>query len=328
MVRTQRGEFLPLAGISETPTVVCNEGGEYLVYVSDEHGFHNPPGQWQPGAADILSVGDSFVQGWCVSSERNFVSRIRARYPITLNLGIQGNGPLAMLATLREYGTVLKPRTVLWFYFEANDLGDLLRERDNQLLRRYLTNGYSQNLLDRQNEIDTALRRYVEEQNAIQTMSRQLTRLFSNRKELGDRLGGTFRLATLRSRLGLLEGTKSADYAPGPFSTDRAELVGELTRLLETTLRAAQQDVESWGGRLYFVYLPSRDRYDHRQGPNPDRDAVLARAAAVGLPIIDVARAFTASADPMGYFPFRTADHYNEAGHELVAQTVLSHLSP
>ena len=38
-----------------------------------------------------------------------------------INLGKGGNGPILEYAALKEYGEPLRPRIVLWFYFE-NDL--------------------------------------------------------------------------------------------------------------------------------------------------------------------------------------------------------------
>ena len=35
-------ETLPLAGIANRATVFCNENGPYVIYQSDDHGFHNP----------------------------------------------------------------------------------------------------------------------------------------------------------------------------------------------------------------------------------------------------------------------------------------------
>ena len=155
-------EVLPLASMAEKLTVVCNEGGEFLTYTSDKHGFHNPPHVWS-APVDIVAVGDSFTQGWCVGPDDNFVSVIRQRHPGTLNLGIEGNGPLVMLATIKEYAEIVKPKVVLWFYFEGNDLGDLRRERQNSILTQYLANKeFSQGLLNRQAEIDRALAAYLE----------------------------------------------------------------------------------------------------------------------------------------------------------------------
>ncbi len=124
-----RAEFLPLAGISNKVSVVCNETGEYMVYKNDEHGFHNPTGLWNSGRVGIAAVGDSFVQGFCVPSEKNFVALIRNRYPSTLNLGIAGQGPLMMLATIKEYARSVKPGTVLWFYHEESSL-ELFERRE------------------------------------------------------------------------------------------------------------------------------------------------------------------------------------------------------
>ena len=62
---------------------------------------------------DIASVGDSWVNGFCVPSDKNFVALIRKYYPATLSLGENGNGPLAELATLEEYLPSLKPKVML-----------------------------------------------------------------------------------------------------------------------------------------------------------------------------------------------------------------------
>src|SRR5207247_577135 len=96
-----------------------------------------------------------------VPSEKNFVALIRNRYPATLNLGETGNGPLTELATLKEYLPGLKPKIVLWCYFEGNDLADLKGEHANALLMSYLNGNYSQGLLREQANIDQALTIYL-----------------------------------------------------------------------------------------------------------------------------------------------------------------------
>ena len=102
----------------------------------------------------------------------------------------------------------------------------------------------------------------------------------------------------------------------------------DLFNLFRQTLVEAKAATEGSGGRLYFVYLPARDRYDREgPGPNPDRDRVLEIAREVGLPIINVDQAFKTHGDPLGLFPFRYGVHYNERGHELVGQTILAYLS-
>ena len=158
------GDLLPLAGISSVTTVFCNETGKYLIYESDEYGFHNPKNLWQRAPVDIVALGDSFTQGACVDSDKNYVSLIRERYPLTLSLGTTGNGPLAMLAGIREYVPYLKPKVVLWFYFEQNDISeDLPIESKSPLYMRYLQDPvFSQGLLGRQAEINQRIKQWID----------------------------------------------------------------------------------------------------------------------------------------------------------------------
>src|SRR5262249_23529041 len=136
-INVNGGEFLPLAGIASKIVVLCNENGEWLKFRSDIHGFNNPGNAWEQQPVDIATLRDSFVQGYCV--ENNFVRLIREQHHATLNLGVEGDGPLLSLATLKEYASVVRPRIVLWFFYEGNDLSDLTAERKSPLLRRYLT---------------------------------------------------------------------------------------------------------------------------------------------------------------------------------------------
>ena len=199
-------EVLPLASMAEKLTVVCNEGGEFLTYTSDRHGFNNPPSVWN-APISVVAVGDSFTQGWCVDPDNNFVSLIRQRYPGTLNLGIEGNGPLVMLATLKEYAESVRPKVVLWFYFEGNDLTDLSKERRSPLLRRYLeTNEFSQRLSSRQDQIDRALAGYLDtvaNKNRLLVKLEEASAVITDADKLPKALESIAKLGQLRQRLGL-----------------------------------------------------------------------------------------------------------------------------
>src|SRR5262249_55402503 len=155
-------------------TLLCNESGSYVSYESDEHGFNNPRGLWTQGSVKIVALGDSFTHGYCVADDKNFIALVRRVHPGTVNLGMAGDGPLLMLATFREYVRVVKPRVVLWFYFEGNDLADLVHERTSTILTRYLEDGFSQNLIDRQIEIDKALSDDIGRQEAVSTQLRKM----------------------------------------------------------------------------------------------------------------------------------------------------------
>ncbi len=153
-------KVLPLGSIANVDTVLGNESGEYLVYRSDEHGFHNPPGRWGLERVDVALVGDGFAQGASVPSPSNLAAMIRLRYPATLNLGHAGNGPLSELGSLLEYLPARRPRVVLWAYSAAGDLTDDLEgEKRCEQLRGYLARPPRlQGLERRQAEIDAALK--------------------------------------------------------------------------------------------------------------------------------------------------------------------------
>jgi lysophospholipase L1-like esterase len=313
--------ILPLGGISNKVTVLCNENGQYVTYESDEHGFRNPKGLWESGRIDIVALGDSFTQGYCVSADKYFVDIVRQHYPATLNLGMAGKGALLMLAALREYAAPLRPRLVLWTYFEGNDLLDLQDEQQSEFLRRYLDEGFSQNLLDRQAEADRALRSFVDKEMARAIAQRR------ERKRAGSVVGESLqvmKLPVLRSRLGLLQSTSAEEQA------DASVLKGTEVDLFREILSRARASVQSWDGTLYFVYLPNWTRYDKRLHGAPtlraaesQRDNVLKAVGELGIPIIDVLPVFDAHRDPMSLFPFGAPGHYTEEGHRLVADEVL-----
>jgi hypothetical protein len=299
---------LPLGGIANSLTVLCNEGGTYVTYESDEYGFNNPKGLWRPGSVDIAALGDSFTHGMCVSPQENFVARIRSRYPKTLNLGMAGSGPLLMLGELQEYLTILKPRVVLWVFVEGNDepsgndLIDLRAERNSPILMRYFWNDeFRQGLLSRQNEIDRALESYITQVTARgPSLAQQIALLYNIRAALAARLLGS----------------RSDAYSD-------IEL-----ELFEQIILRARTAVKRWGGELYFVYLPDFSRYANSPSapPNQGRHRILSFLRATGLPVIDVHEAFAQQQDPLDFFPFRIRGHYNERGHEVVAEAILQSL--
>jgi hypothetical protein len=311
-ITINNAEAFPLAGISDRLTVFCNESGPWITYRSDEHGFHNPPGIWTSDALDIAVLGDSYAQGTCVPSELSFAALIRARNPAMLNLGNSNKGPLMSLADLREYAAAFKPTVVLWFFYEQNDFGDLNRESTSLLLMRYLDRHFTQGLRKIQADIDRAL-----EQHWLGSLEEAQTHWPDESKTL---IPAVMRFTNLRRNMGLLR-------RPPNRQIELEQSLG----LLAKVLAEAKWTVDSWGGRLYLVYLPERERYVEPDAARLDeekREQVLRVTRSLGVELIDIPAAFQASGDPLALFPFRRRGHYNEEGHRLVAETVLHSLTP
>ncbi|HDN26684.1 MAG TPA: hypothetical protein ENG03_06240 [Thioploca sp.] len=289
--------ILPLGGVSRKTTVFCNEIGEWAIYKSDEHGFNNPTGLFEVDGIDMVLVGDSFTHGACVKQGEDIAGQLRRMSGLqVINLGITANGPLLELASLKEYGEPLKPKYVLWVYYEENDLGDLVSEQKSPLLLKYRDNRFSQNLISRQSEIDSVLIEYIE------GIDRETAALLN-----------VVKLRHLRQFLGL-----TASLAAAPPLLFFTELLGDAKNL-----------TSSWGGKLYFVYLPMWQRYatDVEHGTFQHRNQVLSVVQRLNIPIIDMHdQVFAAHPDPLSLFPFRMNGHYTSEGYSLVAKAIQASL--
>ena len=314
-------EVIPLGGIAGRVTVMCNENSQWVTYKSDKHGFNNPSEAWQSGPVEVGILGDSYAHGFCVPPDRNLAALIRQRYPATLNFAMAGAGPMLELATWKEYLQPLKPKVVLWFYYEGNDLIDLQGDRKNKLLMRYLEDNFSQKLIALQTEIDQAIRDDIPRQSA----------LVSSRRETGsghgvnlvDRFVDFVALGNLRNRLSIINSTTIQEVQ------NLADLEGPNLGLFREILTQVKTSVGAWGGKMYFIYLPDWSRYSgyELEPVAKQRDSVIALVTSLGISVIDIHPVFQAESDPLSLFPFREPGHYTEKGHLLVAEEVMRKIS-
>ncbi len=299
----------PLAGVGHVTTVLCNEDGRHQTYRSDVHGFNNADTSWA-APANVL-IGDSYVHGMCDPPDSIIAAALARALPgTTLNLGYAGNGPLRDLATIREYASVLRPRRVVWFYYD-NDLMDLQLERRVPALMAYLARGHRQELAAHQASLDSALGRAFE----VALTAAEWEEAHPVRSHLPDMA----RLYYLRDLLGL----SGLFRGPDPCCD---------VRLLTRVLAEADTTVRSWGGALSFVYLPARERFG---GPPwldrkalAARPAVLEAARGVGLPVLDLEPVLRRRfADPQAAFvhPF---GHLTGEAAAAVAGSVAAFLAP
>jgi hypothetical protein len=227
---------------------------------------------------------------------------------------MSGNGPLLMLATIREYLPALKPKVVLWMYFEGNDFSDMEKEKSVPVLMQYMDDGFSQRLAYKQAEIDTVLTSWLEAVIKGGAASAQ-DELF-RKNTSGDEIKY---FVTLRGLRNLLQLTAS----PGQqYHECDLAFFGDVLKQATTT-------VTSWGGRLVFVYLPSWTRY--HGGLNQcekERDEVMAQVGALGIPVVDVHRVFQKHPNPSKMFSQEELgySHYGADGYRLAAQTVIESL--
>ena len=307
-------ELLPLAGVAEVVTVFnANETGERFVYLSDEYGFHNPVGVHGVDA-DLVLLGDSFAQGVAVQSDQNLAALLRKEFPRTVNLGMGASGPLIELAIFREYAEPLTPKTVLWLYYEANDLVDIATERQNEVLLSYLDGSTSQRLREVAGPLNHSLIAYSKKM--VTDYKRSLSEAPAERTTWFEHLTLTETRRLLSSltrseKLGSLEGESSA-------ASDELQLLVEVVSI-------AKERTEQWGGRFVFVYLPEFARFSKRWElglGSAFRDPILAWTESEGIETIDLFPTFLSRPDPEKLFPFALPGHYNPEGYRLAADTI------
>ena len=308
-------KIFPLGSISNKITVHCNESGEYLIFKSDEHGFNNPIGLYGKGTIDIVLIGDSFVQGNCVSPDENIAGWLRKADKNSLSLRISASGPLIELAILKEYAEPLKPKFVFWFYYEVNDLYNLTLEKTSVSLMNYLKDDFSQNLIFKQKQIDAALTAYIERKIAERQINKQ------DEKDINSvdspLILNILKLQQLQAHLRKIASKRHKKL-------DRQQNIS----LFENILRKAKNRVNEWGGELFFVYLPSGRRYEIKADNSYlDRGRVLSIVKQMDIPIIDIHKTFTNQSDIHMLFNYGVLfGHYNPKGYKLIAKEIISRL--
>ena len=313
IINVDSRELIPLGSVASRVTLLCNENGVWVQYLSDSRGFNNPDKIWQAVHVDVAALGDSFTQGYCVPGGKSFVDLIRQSRDATVNLGMAGDGPLMTLATLTEYLPRLSPNVVLWFYYEGNDLIDLQTERRSALLRNYLKPDFAQRDLARQTDIDRAILAEMPRLSAIQESN---VRSFESNSVIHG-VVSFVKLAAIRARLTLVDDDPSSIALAADFEQPNMAAFREILSL-------AKSRVEGWNGQLLFVYLPEWARYtSYSSWGKAKRGEVLELVRSMGISIIDIDPVFQAHGDPLSLFPFRGSGHYTEAGHRLVAEEVL-----
>jgi len=305
--RNWKDNIFPIGGISNTTTVYCKEGEKFSIYKSDRYGFNNPDDMWDKAKISWFLIGDSFTQGSCVQPGEDLASQIRKlTKQNVISVGMSGNGPLIELASLKEYGEKKSPEIILWIYFERNDLDDLKHEKTNKIFMNYL-NDFNQGLFYKQNEIDDKLKKYIK---IIEKEIKKKERFVKKNVDYFLLLKKIIRLQVLRDKLALDRGL-NLDVDP----------------LFKEIIVSSKDFINKWDGKLYFVYLPDKERYASK---NINHDSYLNKSKIIkiindlDIPLIDIHEEFFIKQDdPIEFYAHRIYGHYSPDGYHKVAETIV-----
>jgi hypothetical protein len=290
--------------------------GDPITITYDRRGYRNVSA---PTRAAVVLIGDSYVAGHYISDEDVVSRRLEARLgrPVG-NLGVAGYGTAQELLVLRGDALPLAPETVVWFFFEGNDLYNdhefenaMLAPREARATAWTAQHGWWRRSLLR--SLHAELRR-------------ALAPVVPGRcPHFGVVSAGPHRGETV------LFWPEAAvpwtDFEEGRWAK------------AQQTLRAAAAQTRAHGARLLLVYVPIkfrvyRDFLDVPAGselrgwrlwPLPERFAQFCRAE--GLACLDLTGPLRDAVRAGGMPHAPTDSHWSAEGHRLVAEQLVQTLA-
>jgi len=294
-----------LSGFPDARVILCTPQDETVMYTADRYGFNNPNGIYD-APMDLMLLGDSFVEGFCLPPGQDLASQLRAQGLVAASMGIRGNGPLLELATLGRFGKVFRPRDVVMVFFEGNDWENFEAELKEPWLRAALAPNADYGSQARASQPLREARAAMEkaERDPV-TIVDLVTRTAMPRN--------FFALQLTLTKLGLVY-PKISRAIPE----------------FRDTLRQAKAISAGWGGRFVIAYVPRVDRFmNELSAANPASDQlralVLEAAAAEGIPVIDLYETFRDVPEPVRMYA--PDSHFSEDGATLAAEAIAQRLA-
>lgn len=297
--------LLPLTNVRNAYVVECNEGSGYLRFRSDEYGFNNPPGLTSRQVS-IAIVGESHALGHCVAPHESAAALVRARYPHTATYGIPGSRVLSQLGIFREYVEPFQPPVVVWFV--NTNYAEPRAEAEIPTLVNYLDPSFSQDLMNRQSEVDAFVREVVLplEVQQDEALRQELAR--SERFPLD----AMFKVREIRRLVGA-QIDRGNTAPPRDFGTFRR------------AIKSAESAISSWGGRLIVVVLPAYAiSMAEASSVARYRSVLKVLQDEAGIRVVDAVEVFAEEPDMLSLYALRTDGHPSARGHAVIARAVIA----
>ena len=303
------------SGLANKYTMHCDEqGGSSIhykkehVYKSDRYGFNNPDFIYDENKIKIVLLGDSAVHSQCVREQNGFAGNLRNLYGQSniLSIAWRGAGPLEELGMLTEYAINIKPEYILWVYAEVNDYIEIFREQKNPILVKYLNDDFTQNLIDRNDDLNQISKKIFDKKINDMKLSWDESNVFLSF------IKHRVKLWNIRWRF-----IYSKKYTPKMENFD--------LKVFKEILMKAKKRSESVNSKFIFVYLPERQRYQRKNWDDNHylkRGEVLNIVNSLSIPIIDLHEIFRLQNNPTSIYEL----HLNEKGYKLSSKYIFDNL--
>jgi SGNH hydrolase-like domain, acetyltransferase AlgX len=276
----------------------------------DRTGFRNPR---DLDRADVVVIGDSFVEGLTVTDAELVTSHLAAiQGEVVANLGQSTYGPLQELVVLKRYALPLHPRTVVWMFFEGNDLQDVIGyqralQHPPDFLHAFWARSFTRSAL-------LAVKRLVEPPVMPPGTKRAGLCQAPDGKSLTTYFG----------------------YRAKALSPEELPALDETAR----TLATAYQLCAAQGTRLVFVFVPTKFRVLHDQcqfaensecrnwvlPDMPERLQSALQSISPGIGYLDLTPYLVEAAKAAELPYYRDDEHWTPAGHKVAATAISRYL--
>jgi hypothetical protein len=279
----------------------------------DQNGFRN---EQNLKSADMVVIGDSFVEDITIPTAELTTSLLaHLQGKVVANLGQYGYGPLEELAVLKRFALPLQPRTVVWMFFEGNDLRDVIHYRKATAEERKPASFWLA-LWHRSFTYNALAQIYVRYRRAS--------------RPSGVKRSGVFQTANGDMR------TMYFVYPSAPFTKDDLSALDETVR----TLAAVQDLCAAQGSRLIFVFIPTKFRVFHEfckfppgsecrnwtVNDLPERFAEAIGSISFEVGYLDLTPHLV-DAVKRGTLPYNSDDdHWSPEGHKIAAEAINDYL--
>ena len=92
-------------------------------------------------------------------------------------------------------------------------------------------------------------------------------------------------------------------------------------------IKTAKNKTENWGGKFYFVYLPSWEEYTNNKPFIKNKKEIIKIVEKENINLIDFHDVLKSKKDPLEYFAFKLPNHYTSEGYNLVSKQIYSHIN-
>jgi hypothetical protein len=281
-------------------------------YTTDGYGFRNAE-PW-PDAAEIVTVGDSWVFGYGVDVEQSWVRLMADALPASrvLNLGITGAAPQQYVRAYERYGRPRHPKVLVLGLFPGNDIEDA--RTFDEWLRAGSPGNYDRWRFFKEDVPKSSA--------GIQNSSYLLLTLRALRKNWSSPFSSTTVTMADGGRLRL---------APGFFASlpERARTGNPDFERVVATLEQADSVTRGQGTRLLIVLFPTKEEVYLPVLGKPAPEVVQAfnsELAARNMDYLDLLPVFREHARAGETLFYEVDGHPNTRGNRVIADAVLERL--